>query len=214
MFPGRSSDSQALPTRRTSQALGPVSFWLSRLLTAAGQFRSLTGFPFHPPCRGTEESDHYILSTCKMQYYQLRAFCRFYTAGNTPRTPFRVGLPRSQRQILMSILDTCRHRLAACPSRADPEITVLLLLLQILTAGCTWGPLIPRLLEPLPGPAKVEPADRGMLPSPPWSDTPHPDLCPACCSVDNRCTPASCDDRFNFDILVSRARSNLAPVAA
>ena len=35
------------PTHRTSQALGPVSFRLSYLLTAAGQFRILTGFPFH-----------------------------------------------------------------------------------------------------------------------------------------------------------------------
>jgi hypothetical protein len=34
------------PTRRTSQCLSaPVSSWLSYLLTAAGQFRILTGFP-------------------------------------------------------------------------------------------------------------------------------------------------------------------------
>ena len=84
MFPGRSSDSQAQPTCRTSQATSPVSFWLSYLLTAAGQFRSLTGFPFHPLCRGTEEFDHYILSVCELQSHPLRSLCRSGPKNGTP----------------------------------------------------------------------------------------------------------------------------------
>ena len=61
MFPGRSSDLQARPTRRTSQTLeAQCRFRLSYLLTAAGQFRTSTGFPFHPLFRGTEELNHYI----------------------------------------------------------------------------------------------------------------------------------------------------------
>ncbi len=90
MFPGRSSDSQAQPTCRTSQATSPVSFWLSYLLTAAGQFRSLTGFPFHPLCRGTEEFDHYILSSYGLQFYPLRPLCRFGPKNGIPlRGPLR-----------------------------------------------------------------------------------------------------------------------------
>lgn len=94
MFLGRSSDSQALPTRRTSQANSPVSFRLSYLLTAAGQFRSLTGFPFHPLCRGTEEFDHYILSSCELQFYPLRPLCRFGPKSGIPlRGPIRPSGP-------------------------------------------------------------------------------------------------------------------------
>lgn len=71
MFPGRSSDLQVQPTRRTSQALAQCRFRLSYLLTAAGQFRSFTGFPFHPPRGGTEEFTHYILGQVELQPYSL-----------------------------------------------------------------------------------------------------------------------------------------------
>ena len=60
MFPGRSSDLQVHPTRRTSQARAQCLDRLSCLLTAAGQLRNFTGFPFHPLFRGTEELNHYI----------------------------------------------------------------------------------------------------------------------------------------------------------
>jgi hypothetical protein len=40
------SDLLARLPRRISH---PVSCWRSYLLTAAGQFRIYTGFPFHPP---------------------------------------------------------------------------------------------------------------------------------------------------------------------
>jgi len=67
MFPGRSSDLQVdllagLP-RHDTQCRDRLSY----LLTAAGQFRIFTGFPFHPLERGTEELDHYIQGNYEMQ---------------------------------------------------------------------------------------------------------------------------------------------------
>jgi hypothetical protein len=45
------------------EPVAPVSSWLSYLLTAAGQFRDFTGFPFHSPCGETVERPPYIGST-------------------------------------------------------------------------------------------------------------------------------------------------------
>jgi hypothetical protein len=42
---------------------------LSYLLTAAGQFRILTGFPFDPPCGETMEGNHHILYCCSVQVH-------------------------------------------------------------------------------------------------------------------------------------------------
>jgi hypothetical protein len=42
---------------------------LSYLLTAAGQFRILTGFPFDSPCGETMEETYCILGSCSVQVY-------------------------------------------------------------------------------------------------------------------------------------------------
>jgi hypothetical protein len=66
------------PTRLTSQALGPVSLRLSYLLTAAGQFRIHTGFPFHSRLRETEDWSDYILGWKETQAIQIVEFWGFF----------------------------------------------------------------------------------------------------------------------------------------
>jgi hypothetical protein len=51
--------------------LGSVSIRRSYLLTAAGQFRTFTGFPFHSRSRETQEPDHHILGLKKLQCLQI-----------------------------------------------------------------------------------------------------------------------------------------------
>src|ERR1700761_1661052 len=67
-FPGRSSDSTGsnLLTRLPRPLRTQCHRRRSYLLTAAGQFRTLTGFPFHPPTqRRPWNEPHYILFSSK-----------------------------------------------------------------------------------------------------------------------------------------------------
>ena len=71
MFHGRSSDSagSTLLARLPKALPLQCHLGLSYLLTAAGQFRILTGFPFDSPYGETMEENHYILRRGSAQVY-------------------------------------------------------------------------------------------------------------------------------------------------
>ena len=59
---------------RLPEPLRSVSTWRSYLLTAAGQFRTFTGFPFHPPVEGPRNSPTISWAPEKCNGYNLWIF--------------------------------------------------------------------------------------------------------------------------------------------
>ena len=99
---GRSSDLQAayLPGFPELQSK-PVPFGLSFLLTAAGQFRILTGFPFHSPRGETVESPPYLGSVLKS---------RLFVVDNNPKKVHLAVQHRTLRQIEKYHADIAENR--------------------------------------------------------------------------------------------------------
>ena len=65
--------------------LGSVSIRRSYLLTAAGQFRIFTGFPFTLDGRETQELDYHILGLDKLQCLQIVNISRMPKYGKNNR---------------------------------------------------------------------------------------------------------------------------------
>ena len=92
IIPGRSSDLQDRPTRRTSQAYAQCLIRLSYLLTAAGQSRFLTGFPFHPLLGGTKN-----LTTISRPHFGCNTINCGYLADSVCKVDLIIRLSPAER---------------------------------------------------------------------------------------------------------------------
>ena len=91
-----------IPTCRTSQSVSlQCHLGLSYLLTAAGQFRTLTGFPFHSPRGETVESPPYLGSVLKS---------RLFVVDNNPKKVHLAVQHRTLRQIEKYHADIAENR--------------------------------------------------------------------------------------------------------